>query len=186
MSLIKKNLLVIGLTLAGLIGLLTLASNIIVLGGFARLEADDARQNVGRVEDALTNQIATLDSKISDWSSWDDTYAFIQDHNQAYIDSNLSSSSLSDLKLNLMLFVDLSAHMVYSTGLDLDSGQPDLPPAELPAQLTLDSPLLAQADSTKHVSGILLLPKDLLQIVSQPILTSGKTGPAQGTLIAGR
>ena len=186
MSLIKKSLLIVGITLAGLVGILVLASGLTLLNGFARLEDEDTTQNVGRVEDALANQLSNLDIKFSDWSTWDDAYAFVEDGNPDFIQSNLPPTELQSLKVNLLIFLNLSGQVVYSTSYDLDSQQAVTLPPGLLASLAPGSRLLQSGDSTEHLSGLLLLPEGPLLIVSQPILPSSGAGPAHGTLIAGR
>jgi len=53
-----------------------------------------------------------------DWSAWDDSYQFIQDGNQKYIDSGLAPNTLAYAKVNLVVFVQNSGRIVYGTGFD--------------------------------------------------------------------
>src|SRR5512136_469434 len=104
MTLRKKTLLIIGLTLIGLIALLHSIASIILLNSFARLEEQDARRNVSRVQSAISDSLETLKAVDGDWAAWDDTYAFIEDGNEAYIQANLIDSAFTNLQLNLVLY----------------------------------------------------------------------------------
>ena len=100
MTLRTKTLIIIGVTLVGLIVLLYFISQTILLSSYAQLEERGVRQNVERVQAALLDELATLNSTAGDWAPWDDTYAFVEDRNEQYIESNLLDSTLITLKLN--------------------------------------------------------------------------------------
>ena len=86
MTLRTKTLSIISLTVIGLLVVLYITSTTIVMGGFAHVEDQDTRKNVQRVLDAYTDEVAKLNITAGDWATWDATYAFIEDGNQAYID----------------------------------------------------------------------------------------------------
>ncbi|MBE7557196.1 MAG: PAS domain S-box protein [Anaerolineales bacterium] len=132
------------------------------------------------------DELVGLNSTASDWSNWDDTYAFVQDANEQYIGDNLDTSVLINLRLNLMLFVDTSGRVVFGKAVDLVTEQEMPPPPSLLAQLSPDNLLLRHPDLKSSISGIILLPEDPILVVSQPILTNAGTGPSRGTLIIGR
>ena len=46
---------------------------------------------------SLESQIDPLPTMAEDWSAWDDTYAFVADHNSAYFESTLPPSSFVTL-----------------------------------------------------------------------------------------
>jgi sensor domain CHASE-containing protein len=72
------------------------------MAGFVKVEKEDSERNVKRVLDAFTEIVNNLSIKASDWAKWDDTYRFIEDKNQDYIQSNLTDEALTDLKLNII------------------------------------------------------------------------------------
>ena len=186
MSLRIKTLLVMALTLAGLLAGLFLISRTIVLGGFAHLEEEDVRENVTRFQEALSEEVTQIDRTAGDWAPWDDTYAFIEDGNQEYIDSNLTDDTLVNLDLNLMLFVHSSGRLVFGRTVDLEQGASVPISASVEQELVGDDFLLSHKDTDSSISGIVLLPEGPLLVASQPILTSDNRGPIRGTLIMGR
>lgn len=186
MSLRQKTIVIIGLTFIGLTVLLYTISRFIVLVGFSQLEEKNISQNVTRARNVIFDELVGLGGTTHDWANWDDTYAFVEDANKQYIMDNLDVSAFINLRLNLMLFVDTSGHVVFGKAVDRVTEQEMPLPQDLLAQLSPDNLLLHHPDLKSSISGIILLPEDPMLVVSQPILTSAGTGPSRGTLITGR
>ncbi|HMA33532.1 MAG TPA: diguanylate cyclase [Chloroflexia bacterium] len=187
MTLRARTVLAISLTLAGLIGALYLASNAIVLGGFVGEEDQDTRQNVQRVVSALATESDALAGTARDWAGWDDTYAYIHDHNPTYIQSNLAANvSYINNQWSLTLYLDPAGTLVFGKAFDL-GGQREVPlPAGLDRHLTSADLLVRQTDPESSTTGLLALPDRVILVSAQPILTSARQGPVRGTLILGR
>ena len=186
MSLRLRVLFVGGLVLIGVIVVSHSILQTIMLNDFARVEEREMRKHTARALNALSVDLAQLESAGSDWAPWDDTYNFIEDSNAAYVKSNLVDSAFAGLDLNLMVFVHSSGRIVFSKGYDLHSNQEIPVPASLQAHLARDSFLLNHPDIQSVKTGIVSLPEGPLLVASMPILTSEKQGPIRGTLIFGR
>ncbi|HXV97063.1 MAG TPA: CHASE4 domain-containing protein, partial [Anaerolineae bacterium] len=172
MALRNKTLIIISVTLAGLIGLLYFISQTILLSSFAELEDQGVRQNVERVSAALQDELTTLDSIAGDWAPWDDTYVFVEDQNEQFIENNLLDVTLINLELNYMLFLNTADQLVFSKAVDLQSGvSTDLSPS-LQNYLANNKPILRHANPEDSLSGIIPLPDSPLLFASRPILTS--------------
>ncbi len=142
-------------------------------------------QNVNRAQLALSSDIDQLNTTLIDWAKWDDTYAFITDQNQNYITSNLPPGTLSQLRLNMILFINSSGQLVLGRIADLDTKK------EMPVSQNFLKNLFHKGSLVCHTesdifNGIVLLPEGPLLISSQPILTSEGKGPVKGTIIMGR
>lgn len=156
-----------------------------MLRNFANLEEHMTLQNVDRVQLALSSDIDQLNSTVSDWAPWDDTYNFMLDRNQNYINRNLDVETLSNLRLNLILLIGPSGQLVFAKALDFQAK------SELPVPQNLLNNLFSKGTLACHnesdgFKGIVLLPEGPLLISSQPILTGAWKGPVRGTLIMGR
>lgn len=156
-----------------------------VLSTASELELADVRTHVLRGAGALENDIDSLSTIAGDWASWDDTYRFVSDRNPEYMDNNLGISSISNLRLNLVVMLDASAGVVYAKGFDWERMEEDALPEDLSAALTGGSPLVHKTFPAK-TQGILLLKEHIALVASAPIITSDFTGPVRGTLIMGR
>jgi sensor domain CHASE-containing protein/class 3 adenylate cyclase len=186
MSLRQKTLLLIGLTLASLVGILYASLSIIFLSSFAQIEERDAHRNVQRVRQALSDELQTLSTTATDYAEWDDTYAFIEDANQDFVQKNLLEQIFVDFKLNVLLFLNRKNQIVFGKGFNLEQKQETPVPESLKKRFTPGNVLLTHPNTNSSVTGIILLPEGSLLIASQPILTSNKTGPIRGSLIMGR
>jgi len=151
-----------------------------------RLEDALAKKDMERVQAALQREIHFLSTFTHDWASWDDTYAFIHDANNKYIESNLVPSTFTDNSLNLIAYYDLQGHVIWQKILELGSGKeislPEFPKTGLPS----DHPLLAHSGVDSDISGIMCLQQGLMLIASRPVTTSDGQGPVAGTLVFGR
>ena len=123
MTLRKKALLVIGLTLLSLIIALYLASRIIIMDSFSKLEDSNAERNVERIVGAYLDDISSLNTMDIDYASWDDTYTFMRSKSDDYILSNFVDDTFTKSKLNLLLILNNSGQIVYKKGFDFAAGQ---------------------------------------------------------------
>jgi len=186
MTLRAKVLVTNAVMLTFLLIALNLGLSRIVSHGFARIEARDTEQNVQRVVDMLNADQAALDRTVRDWSAWDDTYAFIADHNPAYVESNWAEYTFRDTDLDWACYVDRTGRVVLSRYYD-----PTLQ-AEAPAPTSVldlcapDSPLLARDDHAEHHGGLLMTPDGPCLVSVWPIVPTSRDGPVRGTLLAGR
>ena len=158
----------------------------IMAARFTTLERQKANQDLGRASNALQQEIASVDMLVGDWAPWDDTYQFVQDGNAEFIASNLEASTLVNLGVNFIIFVDPAGQIVYSKAVDLSSETETPIPTGLEQYATGEGLLARHASETSSIAGILVLPEHPTLVASQPILTSQKEGPIAGSLIMGR
>jgi len=181
-----KALIVVAALTISIFVILHLVGNLILLRSFVDLEEQETRKGVTRTMNAVANELTDLDGKVSDWAFWDDTYVFIQDLNQNYVDLNLADSTFTDLRLNLMMFVNSSGQIGYGKAFDL-ANRTEMPlPQGMDEQLAAHSLLWNHTDTESKTVGFVLLPEGPVLIASKPILTSQVEGPIKGTLIFGR
>ena len=186
MKLRKKALIVIGVTLVIMIVLVCIVSRIVLLNSFAELEKRDVSQNVERALGVFSSGLTTLDAITYDWAAWDDTYVFVEDVNEEYIESNLVDDTLLVLRLNLLLFINASGEIVFGKGFHLDDEEEVPLPLSLQEHLSPDNLLLRHPDIESSIVGILPLSEGPMLIASRPVITSEDEGPIRGTLIMGR
>lgn len=186
MRLRNKCIMDVGLTLIGLVVLETVVSHRVLLSGFARVERESMERNVKRAADAFGDAIDNLGVRTTDWASWDDTYRFIIDHNIPYLESNLHDETFDVLGINMILFFDSTAQLVYSRGYDLDKKQGYSLTTYDMAPVAADTLLVPRSDKQHGVAGLKLFEQGPMYVVSRPILKSDGKGPCAGTLVFGR
>jgi len=186
MSLRKKVLLIIGITVCILMAVLYGLSRIIILKSFIALEESDAHQHVERVVTALSNHLTVLHGLIQDWSVSDTTCKFVEGKDPDYIANNLMDETFLNLQVNLMVFLDKTGRIVFAKAFDVDTQQEMSVPAALSDHLTPGKPLVGHRSITDSLTGFLILPHAPMFVISHPIVDSHNQGPIRGTLIMGR
>ena len=186
MTLRRKTILALGPVLAGAIGGLLIASRLLLLRSFGRLEAAETRQNVDRAVEALSQELIQLNRETSNTAIWDKAYTFVQGHSPSFIREDVGYGQASDLaqrKLNLELYLDKSGGTVFGEGFDLSKS------SELPipsgAEAALRS-LLVRTNPSSGLAGILELPDGPMMVAAHSILPTQGDGPSSGWLIRGR
>ncbi|NHC36872.1 bifunctional diguanylate cyclase/phosphodiesterase [Scytonema millei] len=182
----KKTLFPIGVAFTSLIGVLYATASLILFKNLHQAEQRHTRQAVEGVLSAFTQSKKDLSIHIDDWASWNDTYNFVLDRNQDYINSNLYPAGLLALKLNLVLYVQPSGKIVYGTGFDLNTQKYKSISPALKPHLVPQSPLVRHKTIQNGTVGIVNLPEGLILVGAQPILSSEDKGPIRGSLIFGR
>lgn len=163
--------------------LLYVVSHFIIHDGFTHLETSYAKKNVARVVLAIAERGKALEASAQDWGMWNDTYAFVKDHNQNYLKGNLTAEALSALRIRLLLILNSSGEVVWGGALDSDEPEKLLPEDEFKRRWS-DISVFAQFRSSNIAhSGIVIHPHGPLLVAASPILTSKSEGPSRGTLV---
>jgi len=185
LSLRKKALIIISITVTILVILLYAVTKSILLGSFNDLEQRSGRRDVQRILNALSDNVITLNRKAGDWATWDDTYRFVEDVNENYIKVNLPDATFVELNINFISFINSQGRIVFSKAFDLENRKEIPVPNGLSQYLTIDNPLLSHHDKDSKVHGVIILPEGPMLVASRPVLTSDRQGPVNGSLIMG-
>jgi sensor domain CHASE-containing protein len=73
--------------------------HLVIYPRFLELDRAQATQNLERAIQSLQRELDFLIPSINDWAAWDDTYRFVQDGNQDFIDGNLTPLAMEELDL---------------------------------------------------------------------------------------
>ena len=187
MSIRTKLMLVVAATLVVLIGVLALTLSNVMRSGFAKIEQDDARKNVSRVQDAVQAQLGGIENSVLTWTQWDPAYRFVEDRNQQFLTENMSPTVYTGMKIDFCVFVNLKREVVYAGGYDIaQSRDLPVPPALLRLISEPGSRWLANTDPTVAVRGISMVGATPLLVVAAPVTNTDATAPAKGHLIFAR
>lgn len=185
-SIITKTACMVSVVVCFLIASLAITSKELVLSRFASLEKDDAKAQVTRVVNEITNSIDKLTSFGTDWAFWDDTYQFVADGNSAYIVNNLMDETFVDQKLNFMMFYNAQDKLVYQRFFDFNNTEAIAPDSSMISVVESLKQLFDHSANLDSRAGIVVTPSVPLLLVSAPILSSRREGPVHGTLLVGR
>ncbi len=151
----------------------------------SRGELQFAERDTAQVLTLLESKEDYMKRVSHDWSAWDDTYQFVQDGNQEYIDENLVGGSLSNLGIEIVVFLDRSGSVVYSYYKEFSDQTDRLNQLNVEKLLSNYPRLAKQNGPDSVVSGYGVVDGQALLLVSRPVITSQSDGPIQGTLIFG-
>jgi diguanylate cyclase (GGDEF)-like protein/PAS domain S-box-containing protein len=178
--------LVVGVAFVSLIGLLYATSSTILINSLKQAEKQEGLQIVKGVLGVFDRFQEEFSARYADWAAWDDSYQFIQDGNQKYIDSGLAPEVFTLTKVNLILFVQSSGRIVYGTGFDYENQVYTPIPEKIKQSLAQKDILFQHSSPQSNVLGIIRLPQGLMRITSRPIVSTDGKSPIRGTLIVGR
>ena len=190
MNLRKKTLIVIGLFLVGLILILYAASELQLKSSFSELEERNAKVDVERALNAISNELTSLGDLANFWAARDDVYAFVTTGDTDFINysmntGSLTNDSLHNTEINLLLFLDSYGQIVFSRFLN-SSGGAEVTPQNLIEQLSFYGFCPGCLDKKSKFAGIILLSGQPMMIVTHPITNSKKDSPTMGRVVLGR
>lgn len=157
----------------------------VVRRGFEELEAGYARTNVERVMQAIAGRVNDLATSAADWASWDDTYRFAQDANEAYVASNLVPDALVTLRIDALMIFDSASRLVWGGVLDRNTSTLLQPSAGLVGCVERDVLRRLEAEENS-LAGLVAVEGMPMLIASHRILTSLREGPPVGVLVMGK
>jgi sensor domain CHASE-containing protein len=186
MKLRLKTLITIGVVFTVLFIILTTVTQSIILTSFQELENESVERNIQRAIKMFFYEFDSIKKSSYDWSAWNDTYTFVEDRNQNYIDTNLQNISFEGIGINIMMFYNASFDLVFGKIHD-PQNENDSPILQALSQAIIENDwLLHHNSTTSYFQGIIQVSDNILLIASRPILTSAEEGPIHGTLIMGQ
>jgi PAS domain S-box-containing protein len=162
------------------------ASRVTFLAGYEALERQDVLTNADRALHALRTKLDAFASTSTGYSWWDDTYAFVQDKNQAYIDANLYPETFIQYKIDLVVYFDTNRQPVFAQSVEQETGTIQPVPDSTVDKLKSSDALFAFAGLQDTREDIIVLDGKAMIVVTSNILTNDFKGPSKGTLVWGR
>ena len=198
LTLRKKTLIVVTLTLVALIVVLYFATSRIVLSSFEGLEEDDVARNMERVNQAISNELEQMSL-----NAQDNVLPGTPPQRMAEIFTNYGStvtpagvSGTVDLLVNrlggvnALLLTDASSRIIWEAGYSEEKQKRDIISKSLRDQInpriSPNSPLIHHPGGVGSFKGIVLLPggRQQMYIVSEHFLSD--KGAVQDSLIMGK
>lgn len=186
MRLYHKSLLIISFVFGMTLLLAFALSEKIILKSYSELERKSAEDNLSRAVNAIEAELDFLNTNNIDWSAWDDTYAFVQKKNPAFLDTNMIDETFIKLRLNIIAILDDEGNIVFIKAYDLIKGKTMDVPTEFGGLLKVGQGVLRVGKENDSRTGFIMAGGAPLLISSRPIIRSNYTGPVRGTFITGR
>ncbi len=158
--------------------------SIIMMKGINIVENKYIHEHMIRVQNTITSKLDNLYATVYDWAVWDDTYQYIEDHNERFEESNLMVETFRNLEINAIILIDDSGEYVYVGYMDQTNEEMISAPQDF-LDYIHQSPICRNTDTDYRMQGIINLPEGPMLIAAAPILTSGGSGPVRGNLVMG-
>lgn len=184
-SLRTKTLLVIVATFIGVYAIIAVIMDRVVSREYLLEETLDTTQKVNQALSALNNDLSDLKNLTAEWSRSDDTYALIQNGNQAFV-KTLDDTVFLNNRLNVVLVVNASGVIVFSKAYSFADKKAVPVPQGLMSQVSANSALTRHTSPGSSLTGIVSLSEGPLSVISNSVSTGAGAGPINGTVIVGR
>jgi len=186
MKLRTKIIIIISLVSILIFAALQVVTVLVIQPSFTSIENDEIQKSTTQVLSTLSYRISNLQGQLRDYSCWNDTYNFVQNRNQEFVENNFVDSTFINLNLNLIAVVDNNRSIVYCKSFDLNNSAEMQTSEETRMTLTSDEEIWTCLSTENAVSGIMLIDNQPMYVVTAPILTSLSQGPIMGGLLFGR
>ena len=185
MTIFKKTFLILIVVITTTIILYSALIYLISDQYFQKQEKELIESSLNRAIDNFSYEMSNLDTSNEDWSSWDDTYIFIEDNNVDYITSNLTESTMVNFELGLIAFINSNKEIIYSRTYDFVSSK-EIPIPQDFKSVFFENKKLIELEAGGNIMGFILFSGKPMIVTARPILTSNEEGPAKGVLVMGK
>jgi diguanylate cyclase (GGDEF)-like protein/PAS domain S-box-containing protein len=181
---VQRVFIRVWLTALAFLGLVGGILWLLVWPNFVRLEQQYAALDLERAHEALRNEQRALEKQILEWSQWDDAYAFVQDHNRAYIERNFSGY-LATVNLSAIAFADNQMKLVFGQMTDPKTGREEPLSGGL-GRFFQDHAPFHFTDPEGSQSSLIRTAEGLFMVAVAPVLKSDRQGPPKGLVMMAR
>ncbi len=120
-SIRTKTIAAMAILFLSLFVAIVLILRIILLNNLQKLEVQNVSERMNRAKIGIEFERSDLKKTATDWAEWDDTYQFVEDGNQEFIDSNPGASFFANLRLDAMVYINQAGQFVYAQQLSEDA-----------------------------------------------------------------
>lgn len=109
----KLAIVVCALSVVALIVAVAVLAKILI-GSFEEIESGEMRQKSAQIMQALDADLRQLHISNRDYAEWDDSTAYLDTRNAAYVSANFTRETLAGMRVDVVWMVDKDGHDVYS------------------------------------------------------------------------
>ena len=156
----------------------------VLLNRFQAIENQRVDRNIKRISAIFEDRFLQMDAIMRNWSTWDDTYFFLQNHNQKYIDVNLTQASFGSTGIDEALFIDKNGALITSfLSQNLNHEYEKDFPHGIYSHFATGSALLKTDKQLGYAKGVIKTNEGVLLYIAQDVLQSNGLGQPDGSLV---
>ena len=186
MNLREKTLIVMGSSLILIVLILYITAQMELFLGFSKLEEDVIRKDIERALNAISNDLDSMEGLADHWATRNDTFAFLKANDSSFVKNNLeelADESLSNMGINLLLFMDSFGQIAFIRYLDENGSRVEIP-SDLPYQLSFYGFCPGCLDKQSKYSGIILISNHPMLVVTNPVIMRKGDGASAGRVVS--
>jgi len=155
---------------------------------FARIEADEARQSIERVRQALQADLRQLDVAAEDYALWDDFYDYVKaGADPVLLDHYFSRRGLDNIHVNVVWVVDDAGRTVVQLSTEASPGDMrPVSPQTLQSLQSYTSLIRIPADHKPRSAQLVRMPGGAMAVSVRPVSRDLQPAVSTGTLVFGR
>jgi|GEM_PF-587863 len=185
MSIRTKTILIITTILVILVAGAYAAFNGLLLNQFEQAEQDQVTVGIAELNRFVEEAQGQLAATAQDWAMWDETFGYMQNLNPDYQERNLSVEVLTNLRIQLVVFIGRDGKAVRGFQINDQNELVSGIPTGIEGYLQ-GGQLLTLSAAQGNPKGVLRLGSTYFLAAAKPILPSNQQGQAAGTLIFAR
>ena len=146
-------------------------------------EADKVRVSADYIYTFLEEKLTAYLGTVNDWSHWDDTYFFVENLNDSYVDLNLTESALDSINISFLIILNNDDRIMHQSYYSFEEEKiTDFPPDSIKHF----EKVLKFSKSAEDVTGVMSIGDSYYIVASSLITDSLEKESANGKLIIGR
>jgi sensor domain CHASE-containing protein len=182
----KKTLIAACLGALALIVVVFSSTRFVLVHSFATIEADEARQSIERVNQALQMELQQLRAVTEDNGYWDQAYDYVRGQRENFIDENFKRSGLDTMRVHLLWIGDNTGKTLVSLGThDAAPGALAQLDPDLVGRIQKYALALVPRDSADSQVRLMRVPGGVLAFSAVRVLQSNRQGASPGVLVFG-
>lgn len=186
MGLHKKTLIAACLAALALILVVFASTRFVLVHSFATIEADEARQSIERVNQALKMELQQLRAVTQHNGYWDQAFDYVRGQRESFIDENYTRYGLDTLRVHVMWIGDDTGKTLVGFGTrDAAPGVVAQLEPDLVGRIQKYALALVPPDSVDSPVRLMRVPGGILAFCAVRVLRSNHEGPSPGVLVFG-
>lgn len=182
----KKTLIAACLAALALMVVVFSSTRFVLVHSFATIEADEARQSIERVKQALQMELHQLRAVTEDNGYWDQAFDYVRGRREGFIKENFTRYGLDTLRVNVMWIGDDTGKTLVSFGTrDAAPGAVVQLDSDLVGRIQKYALALVPRDSVDSPVRLMRVPGGILAFSAVRVLRSNHEGPSPGMLVFG-
>jgi len=183
MSIRTKVILVLSAVVFVYLGLSFSVLRAFVYSAFDDLEREQAGHDRMRIEHALHEIGAHLDSLNVEWSQWNETYNYLLGKNERFLTDELLLFEHNSMGVDAAVFCNRDGAIIWEKSADPETGKPLTLAEVFQNPLHPLDELIARASAAESVVGLIRTGPGPALVAARPVYDSHGNGRPAGTLI---